>query len=92
LTLNRPPPVADVKLDGGGLFKVNCGGCHTLAAAGTTGTIGPNLDDKHPDYGKVVEKVNSGKDAMPSFRGRLTPEQIADIARFVSDAVGRGGG
>ena len=22
-----------------------CGGCHTLADAGTTGTIGPNLDD-----------------------------------------------
>ena len=27
------------------LFKSNCGSCHTLAAAGTTGTIGPNLDD-----------------------------------------------
>ena len=22
-----------------------CGGCHTLAAAGTTGTVGPSLDD-----------------------------------------------
>jgi mono/diheme cytochrome c family protein len=30
---------------GAPLFKSNCGGCHTLAAAGTTGTIGPNLDD-----------------------------------------------
>jgi mono/diheme cytochrome c family protein len=87
-----PPAVApEVKLDGAGLFKVNCGGCHTLAAAGTTGTVGPSLDDKHPDYGKVVEKVNEGDAPMPSFRGRLTPEQIADIARFVSDAVGRGG-
>lgn len=27
------------------LFSKNCGGCHTLADAGTTGTIGPNLDD-----------------------------------------------
>jgi mono/diheme cytochrome c family protein len=27
------------------LFATNCGGCHTLADAGTTGTIGPNLDD-----------------------------------------------
>jgi cytochrome c oxidase subunit 2 len=23
-----------------------CGGCHTLAAAGATGTIGPNLDQR----------------------------------------------
>ena len=27
------------------LFKQECGSCHTLAAAGTVGTIGPNLDD-----------------------------------------------
>ncbi len=27
------------------LFKQNCGTCHTLAQAGTTATIGPNLDD-----------------------------------------------
>ena len=27
------------------LFKTKCGSCHTLADAGTTGTIGPNLDN-----------------------------------------------
>src|SRR5438067_331855 len=27
------------------LFVANCGGCHTLANAGTKGTTGPNLDD-----------------------------------------------
>ena len=27
------------------LFSQNCGGCHTLADAGTTGNVGPNLDD-----------------------------------------------
>ena len=27
------------------LFGPNCGGCHTLADAGTTANIGPNLDD-----------------------------------------------
>jgi mono/diheme cytochrome c family protein len=27
------------------LFQQKCGGCHTLANAGTTGVIGPNLDD-----------------------------------------------
>jgi mono/diheme cytochrome c family protein len=27
------------------LFAQKCGGCHTLADAGTAGTIGPNLDD-----------------------------------------------
>src|SRR5947208_1635025 len=26
------------------LFKENCGACHTLAAGGTDGVVGPNLD------------------------------------------------
>jgi mono/diheme cytochrome c family protein len=30
---------------GKALFTKNCGACHTLADAGTTGTIGPNLDE-----------------------------------------------
>jgi cbb3-type cytochrome c oxidase subunit III len=34
---------ADVN-NGRQIFTQACGGCHTLAAAGTTGTIGPNLD------------------------------------------------
>jgi len=31
-------------VEGKTLFKANCGGCHTLANAGTSGTIGPDLD------------------------------------------------
>ena len=30
---------------GKALFKSTCGACHVLADAGTTGTVGPNLDD-----------------------------------------------
>ena len=71
------------------LGKGQCAGCHTLAAAGSTGTIGPNLDDEHPDAGKVREMVNKGEPPMPSFRGTLTPEQIDLIAKFVAQAVGR---
>ncbi len=32
------------KANGKKLFTSTCGGCHTLADAGTTGTIGPDLD------------------------------------------------
>jgi cytochrome c2 len=31
------------------LFITTCGGCHTLADAGTKGTIGPNLDDAYQE-------------------------------------------
>ena len=65
-----------------------CGGCHTLADAGTSGTVGPNLDDAKPSADLVVERVTNGQGAMPSFSGSLTPQQIADVAAYVSTAAG----
>ena len=67
--------------------SAGCGGCHTLQAAGSSGTVGPNLDDKHPSADKVIERVTSGKGAMPSFKGQLTPEQIRQVAEFVSSST-----
>ena len=60
-----------------------CGGCHTLAAAGSTGNVGPNLDEKKPPTELVVERVTLGKSPMPKFGGQLTDQQIADVAAYV---------
>jgi mono/diheme cytochrome c family protein len=68
--------------------SAGCGGCHTLADAGTNGTIGPNLDDAQPDYALVVERVTNGQGAMPSFKDQLTETQIQDVAAYVSSSAG----
>jgi len=86
-----PPPAgggggAD---DGKAIFSSNCASCHTLAAAGTSGTIGPNLDEAKPDEALVRERVTNGKGVMPSFKGKLTDEQIGAVAKFVSENAGR---
>ena len=65
-----------------------CESCHTLADAGSTGTVGPNLDDAKPSHDKVVERVTNGKSPMPSFSGTLTPQQIQDVAAYVSSVAG----
>ena len=52
------------------VFTTNCGGCHTLSDAGTSGTVGPNLDDAKPDAALVVDRVTKGKGVMPPFRER----------------------
>ena len=70
------------------LFTASCGGCHTLAAAGTSGTVGPNLDDAKPDYRKATARVTLGKGVMPSFAKQLTAQQIADVAAYVVTATG----
>jgi len=64
--------------------SAGCGGCHTFSAAGSAGSVGPNLDDAAPSYDKVVTMVTNGGGAMPSFEDDLTEQQIQDVAAFVS--------
>lgn len=68
--------------------SAGCAACHTLADAGSTGSVGPNLDAASPSQDKVVERVTEGKGAMPSFEDSLTPAQIQDVAAYVSSAAG----
>ena len=63
--------------------SAGCGGCHTLQAAGTNGTVGPNLDEAKPDHALVVERVTNGMGAMPSFKDQLSEQQIQDVAAYV---------
>jgi mono/diheme cytochrome c family protein len=70
------------------IFPTNCGSCHTLAAAKTTGTVGPNLDSLKPDYQAVTAQVTNGGAVMPAFKSRLSTQQIADVAAYVVTSTG----
>jgi cytochrome c553 len=67
--------------------SAGCGGCHTLEAAGSSGNVGPNLDDAKPPHELVVERVTNGMGAMPSFKGQLSEQQIQDVAAFVVEST-----
>ena len=67
--------------------SAGCGGCHTLADAGTTGQVGPDLDAAKPTYDKVVTQVTNGGGTMPAFKDMLTEEQIQDVAAYVSSST-----
>jgi sulfite dehydrogenase len=89
-TSGGSPGVGD-PVAGRGIFMNNgCGSCHTLEAAGTSGNIGPNLDEANPSLSLVVERVTNGKGAMPSFKGTLSDKQIRDVATFVVNSTGGG--
>jgi cytochrome c oxidase subunit 1 len=60
-----------------------CGQCHTLAAAGASGKVGPVLDGLPLTEALVVDRVTHGKGGMPSFAARLSAQQIADVAAYV---------
>ena len=76
--------------DGAKIFKgAGCAGCHTLAAAGSTGTIGPNLDQLGAalTVAVVAHQVENGGGAMPAFKGKLSDAQIQAVAQYVSSSV-----
>ena len=90
------PPAATTTENGGGggtgdaakgeevFASAGCGGCHTFEAAGSTGSVGPNLDDVAPSFDEVVTQVTNGGGAMPAFGDDLTEQEINDVAAFVS--------
>ncbi len=69
--------------------SAGCVSCHTLADAGATGTVGPDLDDLKPSDALVIDRVTHGKGVMPSFKGQLSEKQIQDVAAYVSSVAGK---
>jgi mono/diheme cytochrome c family protein len=77
------------------LFQINCGACHTLAAAGTDGIVGPNLDQLlatgpkssqtvKGNYDRVLTAVTGGIGGrMP--KGLVKGQQAEEVAHFVAD-------
>jgi mono/diheme cytochrome c family protein len=73
---------------GEAVFSSSCASCHTLAAAGASGAVGPNLDERKPDAATVSAIVTSGSGSMPSFSGRLSDAEIEAVAQYVATNAG----
>jgi mono/diheme cytochrome c family protein len=85
-------------------FATNCGGCHTLAQAGTTGTTGPDLDQalKGMSAQQISQSITDPNatiaagyppNVMPSNFGQtLTPDQLQQLVTYLQTATGGGGG
>lgn len=75
--------------DGEAIFaEAGCGGCHTLEAAGASGTVGPNLDESKPPKELVVDRVTNGRGAMPAFKDSYSAAQIDAVADYVVENTG----
>ena len=56
----RPPQTGDALVGKSVFAQAGCGNCHTLEAAGSTGTIGPVLDGRSSSYQVIIEQVIAG--------------------------------
>ena len=76
--------------DGKQVFaQAGCGACHTLKDAGSSGAVGPNLDGAKPAKARVILRVTNGQGVMPSFKGKLSTDQISAVADYVSGVAGK---
>jgi mono/diheme cytochrome c family protein len=83
--------------DGGALFRRTCASCHTLAAAGSSGEIGPNLDLVQPSADRVRRTIANGAigytATMPARLltgpdARAVAAYVAKVARRFGDVPG----
>ena len=76
--------------EGQQIFSQSCGTCHTLADAGTSGAVGPNLDDLAPDQARVqsaIENGGAGTGAMPA--NIVTGQEAEAVAEYVASVAGK---
>ena len=60
-----------------------------MAAAGSSGNVGPNLDEAKPSEQLVLDRVTNGMGVMPSFKDSLTEAERQAVAVYVSSNAGK---
>ena len=81
---------ASASAEGKQIFTQSCGTCHTLSDAGTSGTVGPNLDELKPDKARVTNAIKNGgagTGAMPA--NIVTGQEAEAVAEYVSSVAGK---
>ena len=69
--------------------KARCGVCHTLKSAGSSGDIGPNLDQIKSKKEIIISVVSNGIGVMPAFEGILTKKEIKVVADYVFNSTNK---
>ena len=86
-------PLSASEQHGQALFVQHCGTCHTFEAAGTTGTIGPNLGNIAIDEADVLAAIKTGGGSHSRGAGGrtgnmpanlVTGQDAKDVAAFVA--------
>ena len=99
-TGGKAPSTGGDQANGAKLFKSTCGGCHVLAAAGSQGTTGPNLDDAFSGSKKqgfklstienvVLDQIREANPPMP--KNLVRGQDAVDVSAYVAAVSGQGG-
>lgn len=83
--------LSHAQAEGRVMFTANCGMCHTLGAAATSGRVGPNLDTLRPPKALTLDAIKNGRargqGQMPSEL--IEGEDAENVASFIEAVAGR---
>lgn len=75
---------SDVLSAGRDLFNTwSCSACHALSDAGSSGAVGPSLDNPNLTRDAIINRVTNGGGPMPSFGGQISEADIAKLADYI---------
>lgn len=75
---------SDLITAGRDLFNTySCSACHTLTDAGSTGSVGPDLDNPNLTHDAIVTRIEMGGGPMPSFAGQISEADIGKLADYI---------
>ena len=61
-----------------------CGSCHSLAAAGAEGHVGPAFDgNSNLSAAYIQQKVANGSGPMPAFGDQMSADEIKALAAYI---------
>lgn len=93
LTAMTPAIAGDIA-HGSQVFTSNCAACHIGGGNVVNGAKTLKLADlekyEMASLETIKYQVTNGKNAMPAFAGRLTEEEIDDVAAYVLDKAEKG--
>jgi cytochrome c6 len=97
LTFINPALAAETS-DGAKIFEANCASCHIgggniLIAEKTLKKEALSKYLKNYDNDSIqaiIHQVQNGKNAMPAFKDKLTPEEILQVAAYVFENAQQG--
>jgi mono/diheme cytochrome c family protein len=77
------------KSPGASIYAASCATCHGNEGQGGVGPVlAGKVVDKFPDVADQIAVVTDGRGGMPSFGGKLTEEQIAQVVEYTRTDLG----
>ena len=80
--LTLPTAWADATPDSAAIYKSKCAMCHGASGEGKAAMKTAQFP-KTLAEADILKTLENGKNKMPSFKGKLTPDEISQVAKFV---------